>query len=185
MVEHAAVNRRVEGSSPSCPARVATTQRKCCGWFWSAFHQYINKSALVCGYTRIGIGAWFRPKCISIRSSTLLTRTIWVCISMGESLLCTQEVVRSNRIRSTISRLAQLAKASGSQPQVNGSNPLSGKLQVMLGEAAHSNNLIINPWYNIRLDLNNNITNSQMRSKVILYIYIIPTKRNNKVNQTK
>lgn len=69
-------NRRVTGSSPVCPARVATTQRKCCGWFWSAFHQYINKSALVRGYTRIGIGAWFRPKCISIRSSTLLTRTI-------------------------------------------------------------------------------------------------------------
>ena len=42
-------NRRVTGSSPVCPARVATTQRKCCGWFWSAFHQYINKSALVCG----------------------------------------------------------------------------------------------------------------------------------------
>ena len=49
MVEHSAVNRRVTGSSPVCPARVATTQRKCCGWFWSAFHQYINKSALVRG----------------------------------------------------------------------------------------------------------------------------------------
>lgn len=47
-------NRRVTGSSPVCPARVATTQRKCCGWFWSAFHQYINKSALICGCGGIG-----------------------------------------------------------------------------------------------------------------------------------
>ena len=79
-------------------------------------------------------------------------------------------------------KLAQMVESVVQNHEVSGSNPLFGKLQVMLGEAAHSNNLIINPWYNIKLDLNNNITNSQ---KVILYIYIIPTKRNNKVNQTK
>ena len=40
-----------------------------------------------------------------------------------------------------------------------GSSPSSGKLLLILGEAAHSNNLIlINSWYNI-LDLNDNITN--------------------------
>ena len=63
MVEHSAVNRRVTGSSPVCPARVATTQRKCCGWFWSAFHQYINKSALVCGCGGIGRLGGFRFLC--------------------------------------------------------------------------------------------------------------------------
>ena len=37
--------------------------------------------------------------------------------------------------------------------EVSGSSPLFGKLLLMLGEAAHSNNLIlINSWYNIRLE---------------------------------
>lgn len=50
-------------------------------------------------------------------------------------------------------RLAQMVERVEGNHEVNGSNPLSGKLQLMLGEAAHSNNLIlINSWYNIRLE---------------------------------